>query len=69
MRLKRALGTIIGVVLSPFLILALLISSLLTKMPNMDCVAKPECKNDCSQCSLYEPKAAYKSMRDDGGST
>ena len=59
MNLRRTLGTIIGLILSPFILLGLMLSMLFTRWPDMECEARPECDNDCIQCSLYEPKAAY----------
>lgn len=59
MNLKRTLGTIIGILLSPFILLYFIIYVLFTKWPDMECEAKKVCDEDCSDCSLYEPKAAY----------
>ena len=59
MNLKSRIVTILAVLSAPFVLVYLLVYMLITKWPDMDCVARPECDNDCSQCSMYEPKAAY----------
>jgi len=59
MNLKSTIWTILAVLSAPFILLYLLVYMLFTKWPDMECEAKDVCDEDCSQCSLYEPKAAY----------
>ena len=45
---------------SPFIFIGSLPSILATPLPDMRCIGYGECKlNDCANCSLYEPRAAY----------
>jgi hypothetical protein len=59
MNLRRVACAVAITLLAPLILLWVMFTLMLSNWPDMDCVARPECDNDCSGCSLYEPKAAY----------